>query len=311
MSNRRASAIGRVLLSALPFVVSSAAAQEARPDTVVRLPELRARVVEPTVPRPVLEREILPVTASVTAGRVAQTVNILDVQDAVKYLPSLFARKRNNGDTQSTLAARSWGVGSSARSLVVADGVPLTALIANNNTIGGPRWGLVSPEEIARVDVMQGPFSAAYAGNSMGAVVEITTRQPERFEGSISRTQAVQRFSPYGTRPTCSAPIRMRIAMCSAIPPLRSPTGARATRSLPPATSRAARDARARSPRGCRIGGVSHPTGRSPSADASRTGRPSTASTPTAARRCSSRASRPRSSRPRPCCAGNPHRPGS
>ena len=135
MTIRRASALGRMLLLAVPLVaVRTVAAQEARPDTAVRLPELRARVGGTAAPRPVLQREILPISAGITAGRVAQTVNILDVQDAVKYLPSLFVRKRNNGDTQSTLATRSWGVGSSARSLVVADGVPLTALIANNNT---------------------------------------------------------------------------------------------------------------------------------------------------------------------------------
>ena len=61
----------------------------------------------------------------------------------MKYLPSIFLRKRNYGDTQATMATRVWGVSSSARSLIFADGVPLTALIANNNTIGGPRWGLV------------------------------------------------------------------------------------------------------------------------------------------------------------------------
>ena len=82
------------------------------------------------------------------------------------------------------------------------DGVPLTALIANNNTIGGPRWGLVSPSEIARIDMMMGPFSAAYAGNSLGADVEITTRLPEKLEGSINQTQSLQTFSLYGTDKT-------------------------------------------------------------------------------------------------------------
>src|SRR6185312_1797141 len=98
--------------------------------------------------------------------KVQQTVNALDTEDAVKYLPSVFLRKRNNGDTQATMATRVWGFSSSARSLIFADGVPLTALIANNTTIGGPRWGLVSPAEIARIDRMMGPFSAAYPGNS-------------------------------------------------------------------------------------------------------------------------------------------------
>src|SRR5689334_5857626 len=100
------------------------------------------------------------------------------------------------------MATRTWGVSSSARSLIYADGVPLTALVANNNTIGAPRWGLVAPSEIARIDMMYGPFSAAYAGNSMGAVMEITTRLPEKLEGSISQTQSLQRFDLYGTTNT-------------------------------------------------------------------------------------------------------------
>ncbi|MEO8621766.1 MAG: TonB-dependent receptor [bacterium] len=149
-----------------------------------------------------LQALTLPVTASVTARKVEQTVNAVDAEDAVKYLPSVFLRKRNNGDTQAVMGTRVWGVSSSARSLVFADGVPLSALIANNNNIGGPRWGLVSSNEVARIDMMYGPFSAAYAGNSMGAVMEITTRMPETLMGSISQTQALQHFDLYGTKNT-------------------------------------------------------------------------------------------------------------
>ena len=144
----------------------------------------------------------LPVTASVTAQRIEETVNIVDTEDAIKYLPSVFLRKRNYGDTQAVMATRVWGVSSSARSLIFADSVPLTALIANNNNIGAPRWGLVAPAEIERIDMMYGPFSAAYAGNSMGAVMEITTRLPEKFEASLSETLALQTFKLYGTDAT-------------------------------------------------------------------------------------------------------------
>ena len=151
----------------------------------------------------VAEKFLLPqVTASITATRITETINVIDPEDAVKYLPSVFLRKRNAGDTQATMATRVWGVSSSARTLVYADGVLLTALIANNNNIGGPRWGLVAPAEIERVDLMYGPFAAAYAGNSMGAVMEITTRLPEKFEGSLQQTFAFQNFSQYGTKET-------------------------------------------------------------------------------------------------------------
>ena len=175
----------------------------AKPDSVAQLGAVKISAPRaPETRAPTLQLNTLPTTASITALKVEETVNLLDTEDAVKYLPSVFLRKRNNGDTQATMATRVWGVSSSARSLIFADGVPLTALIANNNTIGGPRWGLVSPAEIARIDMMYGPFSAAYSGNSMGAVMEITTRLPEKLEGSINQTQAVQTFSLYGTGKT-------------------------------------------------------------------------------------------------------------
>ncbi len=75
----------------------------------------------------------------------------------------------------------------------------LSALIGNNNSNASPKWGMVSPEEIAHVDVLYGPFSAAYAGNSIGAVVEIETRMPDAFEATINLAGSVQHFEQYAT----------------------------------------------------------------------------------------------------------------
>ncbi|HEY0315374.1 MAG TPA: TonB-dependent receptor [Sphingomonas sp.] len=140
--------------------------------------------------------------ATVDAKTIAATANAVNVEDAVKYLPSLIVRKRHIGDTQAPLATRTSGLGASARSLIYADGVLLSALIGNNNTSASPRWSLVSPQEIARIDVLYGPFSAAYPGNSIGAVVNITTRLPDRLEATATVGTSVQRFSQYGTRDT-------------------------------------------------------------------------------------------------------------
>ncbi|MFA9218885.1 MAG: TonB-dependent receptor, partial [Sphingomonadaceae bacterium] len=62
-----------------------------------------------------------------------------------------------------------------------------------------PRWGMVSPEEIERVDVLYGPFSAAYGGNSVGAVVDYVTRMPSRFEAHAKLTLSRQHFELYNT----------------------------------------------------------------------------------------------------------------
>lgn len=138
-------------------------------------------------------------TATIDAGQIDATVNAIDVEDAAKYLPSLFIRKRNYGDTQPVLATRTWGVGSSARTLVYVDDIPISALIANNNTIAAPRWGVVAPNEVDRVTMLYGPFSAAFPGNSIGGVMRIDTRTPDKTEFTFEQTGALQSFDQYRT----------------------------------------------------------------------------------------------------------------
>ncbi|MBV9932189.1 MAG: TonB-dependent receptor [Alphaproteobacteria bacterium] len=137
--------------------------------------------------------------ASVDADRLAETTTLLNPEDSLRYLPSLLVRKRHIGDTQAPLATRTSGVGASARSLIYVDGILLSALIGNNNSTASPRWAMISPEEIARVDVLYGPFSAAHPGNSVGAVVAMTTRLPDKAEGSLKAATSVQSFDQYGS----------------------------------------------------------------------------------------------------------------
>ncbi|MET3432437.1 iron complex outermembrane receptor protein [Herbaspirillum seropedicae] len=193
----------RLMLSVLSAWSSAALAQQSAVDAS-DAPALPTIEVRGTVAAP--QRTQLPQTsASVTADTAADTINVTDSADALKYLPSLSVRKRYIGDTQSPLATRTTGVNASARSLVYADGILLSALVNNNNGNGSPRWFMVAPEEIARIDVMYGPFAAEYPGNSYGAVTEITTRMPERFEASIKTQYAQQDFSQYGVSATYRA----------------------------------------------------------------------------------------------------------
>jgi len=139
-------------------------------------------------------------TSTVTAQDIATTVNATTVEDALKYLPAVFVRRRHIGDTQAPITTRTSGVGASARSLVYADGVLLSALIGNNNSTASPRWGMVSPGEIDRIEVLYGPFSALYPGNSIGAVVNIATRTPMTFETDAKVAVETQGFRQYATK---------------------------------------------------------------------------------------------------------------
>lgn len=135
----------------------------------------------------------------ITARQLEDGINAIDSEDALKYFPSLNVRKRYAGDyDHAVLASRASGTGNSARSLVYADGILLSNLLGNGANFA-PRWGMVAPEEIERVDVLYGPFSAAYPGNSVGAVVDYQTRMPDKLEGHVKLAGSRQDFSEYAS----------------------------------------------------------------------------------------------------------------
>ncbi len=146
----------------------------------------RLDAVTVTGPRPSsLPTEIPTTIETITRQQIDRTINAVDAEDVLKYFPSLNVRKRYIGDyDHAVLGSRASGTGNSARSLVYADGILLSNLLGNGATFT-PRWGLVAPEEIERVDVLYGPFSAAYPGNSVGAVVDYVTRMPRQTEAHV------------------------------------------------------------------------------------------------------------------------------
>ena len=147
--------------------------------------------------RPGLSTTLPAVVEGVDAKRLADQ-NVINVEDGLRYLPSLLVRKRFIGDRNGTIASRSSGSQQGARSLVYVDGMLISNLLGNSfgNT---PRWGMVAPEEIERMDVAYGPYSALYPGNAMGATVLMTTRAPDALEGSARAQAFRQRYDYYRT----------------------------------------------------------------------------------------------------------------
>ena len=166
-------------------------------------------VVSVSASRPTSLPAQIPTTMhSITRDDIASSINATDSEDALKYFPSLLVRKRYIGDyNHAILSSRASGTGNSARSAVYADGILLSNYLGNG--VGGlsfpPRWGLVTPEEIDRVDVMYGPFSAIYPGNSVGAVVDYVTRMPKKLEAHVKVGYVSQPFDLYGTHSTYRA----------------------------------------------------------------------------------------------------------
>jgi iron complex outermembrane recepter protein len=133
--------------------------------------------------------------------QISDSINATTSQQTLKYLPSFQVRERYIGDRNGPIATRTTGTLSSAQTLLYADGVLLSNLLGNSYSFP-PRWGMVSPEEIESVNILYGPFSALYSGNSMGGVINLNTRMPTQFEAHASSQAFIQGFELYGTDST-------------------------------------------------------------------------------------------------------------
>lgn len=125
------------------------------------------------------------------------SINATTTEDLVKYEPSLIIRKRYIGDSNGTLGLRGSNMFATPRSMVFADGVPLHYFLQTRWS-GAPRWTMVSASEIAQVEILYGPFSAEYSGNSMGGVILIETAIPQKREVHVDLDYFSQDAKAYG-----------------------------------------------------------------------------------------------------------------
>jgi len=137
----------------------------------------------------------LPTTSESRTAAQLRDQNTINVEDALKYLPDVTVRKRYIGDRNALIGGRSSANLQAPRSLVYADGYLLSQFLGQFNA---PRWNMVTPQELARVDVLYGPFSALYPGNSIGTTVVMTTRQPQGFEAEATVQAFTQQFDDAG-----------------------------------------------------------------------------------------------------------------
>ena len=197
-------AIAFPLSFSIPATAQTAAGDAGLADEAAPVKSLG--IVTVTGGRPTSLPTQIPTTIEgVSRKQIEQTINATDSEDVLKYFPSLVVRRRYIGDyNHAVLSSRASGTGNSARSAVYADGILLSNYLGNGATYA-PRWGMVTPEEIDRADVMYGPFSAAYPGNSVGAVVDYVTRMPTQFEGHAKVVASQQNFDQYNTHETYQA----------------------------------------------------------------------------------------------------------
>jgi len=136
-------------------------------------------------------------------SRQFDTVNALDVEDLVRYAPDAFVGKRFAGDENAVVSLRGTSLEQSARTLVLVDGFVISNFLGNSASFA-PKWNVIGPAQVEQVDILYGPYSARYGGNSMGGVVSITTREPEARNGYLTLQSVASPYEEYGVDDTFS-----------------------------------------------------------------------------------------------------------
>ena len=191
-------------LSLLSLLIPSFAASAEENLLLAANTELSAKGIEEMI---VVGQKEAPITIeprglAVSLGKEQfESTNAINVEDLMKYAPNFFVRKRYIGDSNGVPGFRGTHSTQSARTYVLVDGFLLSNYLGNSFSFP-PKWGVVGPGEVQQFDIVYGPYSARYPGNSMGGVVSITTRAPEKNEAFVTLQGFSQPYEQYGTNET-------------------------------------------------------------------------------------------------------------
>lgn len=120
----------------------------------------------------------LPSSTSIVTSAEIEARNVYRFGDAVVDVPGLYVRGAALGTSfpgsgQAVLSLR--GIPRTPRTLVMIDGLPI-----NNALSGGVDVAGIAMENIERIEVVRGPYSALWGGNAMGGVINFITASADR-----------------------------------------------------------------------------------------------------------------------------------
>ena len=133
--------------------------------------------------------ENLPISVSIITRDDIEKIHAKTVDDVLNKVAGVLI-KRNKGlsntGSHTTISMR--GTASSSRVLVLKDGIPQDGIPLNSTYIGSVNfWGVMSVEDIEKIEIARGASSALYGSSAMGGVINIITRPArEKTSGSVS-----------------------------------------------------------------------------------------------------------------------------
>jgi len=136
---------------------------------------------------------------SVITGADLEAMDTKNIADAIKKIPGVYFT--NASGLEPKLSLRGTNIGMSGSALVLLNGVPMTM-----GEFGYTDFESIPVDNIERIEVVKGPMSALYGGDSARGVINITTkRSGETINGKLSASAGSyndQRYSvlTYGSK---------------------------------------------------------------------------------------------------------------
>lgn len=141
----------------------------------------------------------VPISLSVLDSGSLQRQNVVGVSDLAHSVPSLFLQQR--GNLQSAFTIR--GVGGDPRNIGLQSGVAVTIDGVTAGRSNGYDTDLL---QIQQVEILRGPQGTLFGTNTIGGVINITTRRPdENVQGTVKLGYG--RFDAFRAAASLSGPI--------------------------------------------------------------------------------------------------------
>jgi len=136
-----------------------------------QVPPASESVVVTATSVPEEEREVGSAVTVITREQIEKSETPV-VSDLLRQVPGLDVVTLGTPGSQTSLFTRG---SNSTQTLVLVDGARM-----NSPFFAGYDWSALTTENVDRIEVVRGPFSALYGSDAIGGVVQIFTRAPEQ-----------------------------------------------------------------------------------------------------------------------------------
>ena len=115
----------------------------------------------------------IPVKVDLISAKNIENLAVVNVDDIFNSISNVYVN-RSWGPFSKNSSVTMRGLSSSARVLVLLDGMPL------NMAAGGSiNWHMIDADNVSQIEITKGPNSALYGNNAMGGVISIISKRPK------------------------------------------------------------------------------------------------------------------------------------